>query len=152
MAEPISLHPPPRDPREALYRKLENAPQEHAEALLALLDVLQGLHDRVVLELCKGALGSSDKLLQILVETGNSPEVIRGIRNVAVLAKLADSIEPELLEQLAVAAPKALAEAQKPPGFFELLKRLMSADARRALAASVSLLEAFGNALGSRKP
>ena len=45
MAEPILLKLPPRDPREALYQRLENAPHEHAEALLITYDILQGLHD-----------------------------------------------------------------------------------------------------------
>ena len=36
MAEPILLKLPLRDPREALYQRLENAPHEHAEALLGL--------------------------------------------------------------------------------------------------------------------
>ena len=114
MAEPILLNLPPRDPREALYQRLENAPHEHAEALLTTYDILQGLHDRGFLELAKGALGSSEKVLQILVDTANTPEVIRGIRNAMILAKIADAIDPNLLESLERAVPEGLAEAQKP--------------------------------------
>jgi Cupin len=44
----------PRDPREALYHRLEKAPLEHVEALLAAYEVLQGLHDRGVLETLRG--------------------------------------------------------------------------------------------------
>ena len=87
MAAPILLKLPPQDPREALHRRLEDAPKEHAEALLAACDVLQGLHDKGLLELAKGALGSGEKVLEILVEAGNSPEVIRGIRNFIILTK-----------------------------------------------------------------
>jgi uncharacterized protein YjgD (DUF1641 family) len=50
MAEPIALKLAPRDPREALYHRLENAPREHVEALLASYEVLQGLQDRELLE------------------------------------------------------------------------------------------------------
>ena len=77
MPEPILLKLPPRDPREAFCQRLESAPQEHAEALLTTYDILQGLQDRGILELAKGALGSGDKVLQILVDTANTPEVIR---------------------------------------------------------------------------
>ena len=42
MAAPILLTLPPQDPREALYRQLENAPKEHAEALLAACATLVG--------------------------------------------------------------------------------------------------------------
>jgi len=154
MAEPILLKLPPHDPRETLYRRLENAPKEHAEALLAACDILQGLHDRGILELAKGALGSSEKVLQILVETANTPEVIRGIRNVMILAKIADSIEPELLEGLERAVPEALAEARKPKplGYWQLLKKLFSSDTRRVLAAGACVLDSLGKGLASRKP
>jgi uncharacterized protein YjgD (DUF1641 family) len=154
MAEPIPLNLPPRDPREALYRRLENAPQEHAEALLASYDILQGLHDRGVLELFKGALGSSEKVLQILVDTGNSPEVIRAIRNLMILAKILDAVDPELLESLERAIPKALAEAKtsKAPRPWELIKQASSADTRRALGLLTNTLVAFGRGLRSGKP
>src|SRR5260221_12035132 len=123
MAEPILLKLPPRDPREALYQRLENAPHEHAEALLTTYDIVQGLHDRGILELVRGALGSSEKVLQILVDTANTPEMIRGIRNGMILAKMGATIDPKLLEGLERAVPDGLAEAQKPNpiGFFRLL-------------------------------
>jgi hypothetical protein len=109
MAEPIALKLAPRDPREALYHRLESAPREHVEALLAAYEVLQGLQDRGVLELLRGALGSSDKVLQILVDAVNTPEAIFGIRNFMILIRIAGSLEPELLEALAQAVPEGLA-------------------------------------------
>jgi uncharacterized protein YjgD (DUF1641 family) len=152
MAQPILLNIPPRDPREVLYRRLEEAPQEHAEALLAAYDVLQGLHDRGALELIKGALGSSDKVLQILVDAGNTPEVIRGIRNLMILAKIFDAIEPELLEGLERAAPEGLAAAKKtePLGFLALMKKLFSRDTRRVMSVAACVLESFGKSLGPK--
>jgi uncharacterized protein YjgD (DUF1641 family) len=137
-----------------LYQRLENAPKEHAEALLAACDILQGLHDRGILELAKGALGSGDKVLQILVDTANTPEVIRGIRNAMILAKIADAIDPSLLENLERAVPEGLAEAQKPKplGLFQLLKKLLSHDTRRVLVAGACVLESLGKGLNSQKP
>ena len=114
MAEPIDLKPAPRDPREALYNRLEKAPLEHVEALLAAYEVLQGLHDRGVLETLRGALGSSDKVLQILVDAANTPETITGIRNFLILTRIAGTLESELLEAVAQAAARP-AGATKPP-------------------------------------
>jgi len=153
MAQPIPLNLPPRDPREALFHRLENAPHEHAEALLAAYDVLQKLHDRGVLDLVRSGLGSGDKVLQMLVDATNTPEAIRGMRNLIILAKIADSIEPEFLESLAKAVPASLSEAkkQKPLGLFQLLKKLCSQDTRRALTAMTRVLEAAGKGLGPRK-
>jgi uncharacterized protein YjgD (DUF1641 family) len=149
MAEPIALKLAPRDPREALYHRLESAPREHVEALLAAYEVLQGLQDRGVLELLRGALGSSDKVLQILVDAVNTPEAIFGIRNFMILIRIAGSLEPELLEALAQAVPEGLAQAKMPEplGLWKLLKKLSSQDTRRAMTAMICVLESLGKSL-----
>ena len=154
MAEPILLNLPPQDPREALYRRLENAPKEHAEALLAACDILQGLHDKGVLDLLKGALGSGEKVLEIAVNAANTPEVIHGIRNFIILTKLFATLEPKLLEHLAEAVPKALVEAetQKPLGLLSLLSKLSNQDTRRMLTIMTRVLESLGKDLGSERP
>jgi len=153
MAEPILLKLPPQDPREALYRRLENAPKEHAEALLAACEILQGLHDKGLLELAKGALGSGEKILEILVEAGNSPEVIRGIRNFMILTKLFATLEPKLLEHLADAVPNALVEAKtkKPLGLVGLLGKFSNPNTRRMLTIMTRVLESLGKDLGSER-
>jgi uncharacterized protein YjgD (DUF1641 family) len=151
MAEPIDLKPAPRDPREALYNRLEKAPLEHVEALLAAYEVLQGLHDRGVLETLRGGLGSSDKVLQILVDAANTPEAITGIRNFMILTRIAGTLEPELLEALAEALPEGMAQAKMPEplGLWNLLKKLSSQDGRRALTALTGVLESLGKSLNA---
>jgi len=149
MAQPIPFVPPPHDPREALIRKLENAPQEHAEALLVAYEVLQGLHDRGVLDLLRGGLGSGDKILQMLVEASNKPEAIQGLRNFIILTKLFGSLEPKLLEHLADAVPRALTEAkeEKPLGMLQLLMKASNRDSRRILSVMVRVMETLGKGL-----
>lgn len=151
MADPIVLKIAPRDPREALYHRLEKAPLEHVEALLAAYEVLQGLHDRGVLETLRGALGSSDKVLQILVDAANTPETITGIRNFMILTRIAGTLEPELLEALAQALPEGLAQAKTPEplGLWNLLKKLSSKGTRRALTVMICVLESLGKSLGA---
>ena len=152
MAAPILLNLPPQDPREALYRRLENAPKEHAEALLAACDILQGLHDKGLLELAKGALGSGEQLLEILVETGNNPEVIRGIRNFIILTKLFASLDPKLVENLEQVVPKALVEAktQQPLSLLGLLGKATCADTRRIMTIMIRVVESLGKDLSSK--
>jgi len=149
MAQPIPFVPTPHDPREALIRKLENAPQEHAEALLATYEVLQGLHDRGVLDLLRGGLGSGDKILQMLVEASNKPEAIQGLRNFIILTKLFGSLEPKLLEHLAEAVPRALTEAkeEKPLGIGQLLMKASNRDSRRILSVMIRVMERLGKGL-----
>jgi uncharacterized protein YjgD (DUF1641 family) len=149
MADPILLKFPPEDPRELLRRRLEKAPLEHAEALLALMDVVQELHDKGLLEIAKGALGSGDKVLKIAVDAANSPEVVQAIRNFLILSKLFASLEPKLLEHLADAVPKALVQAkeEKPMGLLALLSMMGSAETRRILGIGARVANALGRDL-----
>ena len=151
MAQPIPLNLPARDPRAELQLRLQNAPFDHAEALLAAYQVLQGLHDRGVFELVRGALGSSDKVLEIVVEAVKAPESIRGMRNLVIFSKVFAGVEPELLEGLARALPEAIAlmkeHESRPPSFWAIFKKFMSKSSRRGLFLVSSLLEAFGRNL-----
>jgi len=153
MAQPIPLQLPARDPHAELQARLENAPLQHAEALLDAYEVLQGLHDRGVFELLRGALGSSDKVLSILVDAAKTPEAIVATRNLLILSKVVFTLEPELLENIAKAVPNSLAQAreQKPLSLWQLFKKMCSQDTRRALSAMLGLLESFGKSLGARK-
>jgi hypothetical protein len=73
MAAPIRFESVRRDAREELLDRLEQAPGEHAEALLAIYDLLQGLHDRGVLDALNGALSSGDFIMETVVETAKYP-------------------------------------------------------------------------------
>jgi len=151
MAQPIHLELPAHDLRTELMARVQNAPAKHAEALLSAYEVLQGLHNRGVLELMRGAIGSSDKVLQIIVEGANAPEAIRGIRNLTILARVLGSIEPELLKGFARLLPEAgtllKAHESRPPGFWRLLKQFTGKNSRRGLFFFGSILEAFGRNL-----
>ncbi len=156
MAQPIHLELLARDPRAELQARLQNAPLEHAEALLAAYEVLQGLHDRGVFELLRGALGSSDKVIEIIVEAAKTPEAIRGIRNTIILAKILGSIEPELVEGIARSLPEAIALTRahqlRPPGFWGLFKEFTNKNSRRGMFLLGSILEAFGRNLPQKEP
>jgi len=156
MARPIPLELPKRDPREELHSRVEKAPAEHAEAILAGFEVLQGLHDRGVLELLRGVLDGGNKILEIVVEATKTPEAIRGIRNLVIMTKIFGSIDPELLKKLAEAIPDVLvgeakAQETEPPGFWEVLHILRSKNLRRGLAVVNNLLEALGRNFSSEK-
>jgi uncharacterized protein YjgD (DUF1641 family) len=149
MAQPTLLELPRPDPWEALHERLKAAPREHAEALLNVYDILQELQDRGVLDLAKGALCSGDQVLQILVNVADTPEMIRGIRNLMILAKIANSFEPEILEAVEQAVQQSLAEARKPKplGIWQLAKKLLSQESRRVLIAAASTLQTVGKSL-----
>lgn len=151
MAHAIPLTVPTRDPRAELKDRLENAPVEHAEALLASLEVLQGLHDSGLLDLARGALGSKDRVLDIAVGTAQSPGSIRALRNLMLLSSMLSAIDPEVLKSFTQAAPKALntmVRQPEPPGLWRLIKDfLWNQDFRHGLAAVNTMLEVLGSSL-----
>jgi uncharacterized protein YjgD (DUF1641 family) len=151
MSSPIPLTLPARNPRAELQARLQNAPLEHAEALLSAYEVLQGLHERGVFELLRGALGSSDKVLEILAEAGKSENAVRGIRNFIILTRTLGTIEPTLVEGFARSLPDAIALTKaygsKPPGLWDILKQFRNRNFRRGLVLVNSMLEAFGRNL-----
>jgi len=153
MAQPIPLEIPPRNPRAELQSRLENAPEEHAEAVLAAYEVLQELHNRGVLEIMRGGLAASDELLQKVVDNAKTPEAIRAIRNLFLLQGILGSIEPELFKAVSRAIPDGVAqvtaERDQSVSLFSLLRRLTSRDSLRGLAAAVDFLQAFGRNLRS---
>ncbi|MDQ1410071.1 MAG: hypothetical protein QOJ41_1806 [Acidobacteriaceae bacterium] len=149
MAKPIPLELPKRDPQEELRSRLEKAPDQHAEALLAGLELLQALHDQGVLEIARGVLGGGNKILEIVVDASKTPEAIRGIRNLVIMTKILGSMDPELLKKFAAAIPDVLvgvakAQETEPPGFWEIFRILRNKNLRRGLAVANNLLEALG--------
>ena len=156
MAKPISLQLPKRDLQQEFRSRLEKAPDQHAEALLASLDVLQSLHDQGVLELLRGVLGGGNKILEIVVDASKTPEAIRGIRNLVIMSKILGAMDPEILKKFTEAMPDALAgaakaQATKPPGFWESLRILRSKNLRRGLAVANKLLETLGRNFSTQK-
>ncbi|MGB6132426.1 MAG: hypothetical protein WCC14_00710 [Acidobacteriaceae bacterium] len=154
MARPISLEVPPRDPREELRRRLEQAPVAHAEALLDSYELLQQLHDHGVFELLRGALGASDTLVETAVKAAKSDESIRAIRNALILGKILGSINPDVLQGVAVAVTETLGCYERPiiepPGLLSLLSQFRHKELRRSMALINKFLETLGNQIKLR--
>jgi uncharacterized protein YjgD (DUF1641 family) len=153
MAQPIPLKFPPRNPRAELHSRLEQAPDQHAEAVLAAYEVLQELHDRGVLDLMRGALAARDEILERVVDNADTPEAMRAIRNLLYWRRILGSIEPEWFKGIFQAIPEGLARAtaerEQPVSLFGLLRRLGNKDTLRGLAAAIDFVQAFGRHLHS---
>lgn len=154
MAQPISLELTARDPRRELLARLENAPVEHAEALLDSYELLQQLHDHGVFDVLRGALGASGRLVESAVAAADSPESVRALRNAIILGKMLSSINPELLQCMAVAVGETLGSERKPvidpPGLFSLLAEFRQPELRRSIALINRFLDVLGNQLKLR--
>jgi uncharacterized protein YjgD (DUF1641 family) len=137
------------DPREALYKKLANAPAAHAEALLDGYEVLQLARDKGLLELAKGALGSGEKLMTQMTEIIGTDEVISLTRNLVIVVKILASLNPQMLEDIEKAVTKNanIAKAEKPPGLLHLLRAFLSAESRRFMGLLAAILQILGHNL-----
>jgi uncharacterized protein YjgD (DUF1641 family) len=153
MAQSIPFHAPPVDGRHALRMKIEQAPEKHAEAILAAYDLLQALHDRGVLDTAASALKATDTMLAAIVDDAKTPAAIRALRNLVFWQQTLGSIEPKWFKGLFQAIPDGLAVAtadrDQPVRLWRLLRRAMSRDSLRGLAAGIDFIESFGRHLHS---
>lgn len=153
MAQPIPLNVPPRNARQELQARLEQAPIEHTAALLDAYELLQQLHDSRVLFALRGALGAGDRIVEKFADAGSSVDSIAAIRNALILAKMLASIDPEVLQGVAVAVAETVKNApnQKPPGLIALLGQFRSVETRRSVAMLNRFLVSLGTQLGLRR-
>jgi uncharacterized protein YjgD (DUF1641 family) len=151
MAQPIPFETPLYDPRTTLRARLEGAPEQHAEALLAAYDVLELLHERGILDIVRSGLAAGDELLDMAVDAARTPEAGRAVRNLLFWQGVLGRIEPEWFQGLFRAIPDGLAMAtaqrDEPVSFWRLLRRAISRDSLRGLTAGIDFIESFGRHL-----
>lgn len=151
MARPIPLEVAPRNPREELRDRLDRAPDEHAEAILAAYELLQEMHDQGVIDMARGVLSARDEILGTLAKNASTPEGVRAIRNLLFWRRVLGSIEPDRFQAIFEAIPEGFAKAtaprSQPVTVFGLLRRAMSRESLYAMAAAVDFLQCFGRRL-----
>lgn len=153
MAMPVPMkHVVQADPREQVLRRIQDAPIAHADAVLSAYELLQQLHDTGTLDVLRGALGAGDVLVEHVVALLTAPESVNALRNLILIGKVLGSINPEVLHAVVEGIPQAAAQTPgaKPPSLFALGRRIASPDARRGLAAAVSVMEVVGRALAKQ--
>jgi uncharacterized protein YjgD (DUF1641 family) len=87
----------PKDSREDLARRLQEAPNEHAEALLAGYDLLQQLHEKGIIDLVNGLLSAGDTVVERVVDVISSREVVTALRMALIFVNLLSSMDPDAL-------------------------------------------------------
>jgi uncharacterized protein YjgD (DUF1641 family) len=135
----------PVDSRADLVRRVEQAPIEHAEAVLATYDLLQRLHEKGLLDLLNGLLSAGDTVVEHVVDVVSSKEMVTALRIGLVFSDLLNSIDADALHKVVAGAGK------ETPSLLTLGKQAASKDARRGLATAVGLLNLFGAALNKQK-
>jgi uncharacterized protein YjgD (DUF1641 family) len=135
----------PVDSRADLVRRVEQAPIEHAEAVLATYDLLQRLHEKGLLDLLNGLLSAGDTVVEHVVDVVSSKEMVTALRMGLIFSNLLYSIDADALHAVVAGAGK------ETPSLLALGKQAASKDARRGLATAVGLLNLFGAALNKQQ-
>ncbi|MCU1314293.1 MAG: hypothetical protein JWM54_2050 [Acidobacteriaceae bacterium] len=150
MAKPVAYRVfTPADAREELKRKIDDAPLDHAQAVLGAYDLLEQAHRSGVLEILRGVLAAQDTLITHIADLLTQPEIVNALRNLMVIGKLVGSINPEVLE---ASLGASVEQGRKgAPSVFSLLGRANTGDARRGLDVAMGLLSALG-AAASKTP
>lgn len=133
----------PLNSREDLIRRIEAAPQEHAQAVLEAYDLLENLHRKGIFSALNGALEASDTLINHIVGIVSSKEAVTATRIGLTLINLLSSLDANQIS-------KILTESkEEPPSLLAIAKLANTKDARRGMATGLSLLSAFGAALAA---
>jgi uncharacterized protein YjgD (DUF1641 family) len=144
MSKPIALTIAPRDPKRELLARLEQAPAEHAAALLDGYELLQELHEHGVFTLARGVLGAKETLIETAAAEANKDAAIRAMRNAILLGKLLAAVDPEVLEAACSAVSATVGDGarlkQEPPTLLGVMKSLMSRDFRWGMGLANTLL------------
>ena len=150
MANPIAFQVKRADPRVDLQKRLDAAPEEHAEALLVAWDLLQAMHDQGVLDTINGMVSAKDTIFATLARYGKTPEGVAAIRNAIALLRVLMTVDPEMLDSLTRAVASAGQEhksEEKPPSLWQLAKRATGEDSRRGLSFMTLALANIGKML-----
>ena len=136
----------PVDARVDLIKRVEGAPVEHAEAVLAGYELLQQLHEKGILELLTGLLTAGETAVNHVVGIISSPQAVTATRLGLMMVNMLGSIDADKISTALAAGSK------EPPSLLAMGKQATSKEARRAMAVGLGLLTAFGEALEKSKP
>ena len=148
MAQPIRTYTPHRNEQEELRTKVEDAPAQHAKAVLAAYQLLQEAQDHGVLDTLRGAIGAGDAIVDKVSEFASTREGIRAMRNFLALSRMFANLDPEKVDTVANAITenqcRGNAPGCEPPSILKSLQRMNSRNSRRTLATIAAVTDAFG--------
>lgn len=151
MAQPIPLDITTHPHQGELLDRLNRAPEEHAAALLAGLELLQLLHDQGILDVLRGAVSAGGPISEQLSKATESKESIRALRNAFLIGRMLSSIDPQVMSHIATAVEETLGPNTPPehevPRLFSLIGYFQHKYVRRGLTVVVRFLAALGRQL-----
>jgi uncharacterized protein YjgD (DUF1641 family) len=128
-----------------LIRRINQAPVEHAEAVLAGYDLLQRLFEKGIIDLFNGLLSAGDTVIDRMADVVSSKEAISALRVALIFGRPLTSIDPDKLSAVLLNASK------EAPSLLSIGKQTASKDTRRVMALVIGLSNVLGQALNQSK-
>jgi hypothetical protein len=136
----------PKNSRYDLIRRLEEAPEKHAEAILNTYELLQRLHEKGLIDIANGLLSASDTVIERVADVVSSKQAITALRLALIGANLLDSVDPDKVSAV-FSAPKS-----KPHTLWSVIKKAVSSYFLLVFTTAVDLFNVFGSSVRHRKP
>ncbi|MFC7394913.1 DUF1641 domain-containing protein [Scopulibacillus cellulosilyticus] len=135
--------------------QLLSALLDNKEAILSLIDIVDKLQDRGILDLLNALFGQGDKVLAIAARELNKPGISNTLDHTMNLAQMVGNLEVQKLKGLIDHVNAGIDEAEKQvnsgekTSLFDLIKVLKDPDVNRAVTALVGFLKGAGKIQGA---
>jgi len=136
----------PRDSRDDLIRRLEEAPEKHAEAILNAYELLQRLHEKGLIDTANGLLSASDTVIERVTDVVSSKQAITALRLALICGKLIDGVDPDKVSAI-LSVPR-----NKPHTLWRVIKQAVASYFRLVLVTAIELVKVFGHSVRNREP
>jgi hypothetical protein len=136
----------PRDSRDDLIRRLEEAPEKHAEAILNAYELLQRLHEKGLIDVANGLLSASDTVIERVTDVVSSKQAITALRLALICGKLIDGVDPDKVSAI-LSVPR-----NKPHTLWRVIKQAVASYFRLVLVTAIELVKVFGHSVRNREP
>jgi uncharacterized protein YjgD (DUF1641 family) len=145
MAAPVAFRVfTPEDSRSDLIRRIENAPTEHAEAILEGYELLQRLHDVGALAIANGMIDAGAMLTDKVTDAVSSKQAVTAMRVGLIFGDILTSLDPNRVQQMVDDAKRTT------PSWFSLLRGALSCETRQALGLGIGLMKMAGEVIGQK--
>ena len=155
MARPIRSRPAPSSGSRpaALAETLGPELDASATSIRELLELARLLDERGVLRFSSDVLRSEDRLVGVLTDRLDPASIRRAVRNLEVLVRTFERLDPKTLAALTSGVPAALeeahrAEGDRPMGLLEIATAVRDPEVNRGVRMVLGLLRGIGRSAG----
>jgi hypothetical protein len=145
MAMPVEFREfTPKDSRNDLARRLEQAPHRHAEAILATYELLERMHETGLIDMANGLLSARDTVVERATDVVSSRRSVTALRLALIFGNLLDTVDPDRVAEV------LLLQKNQPHTLWTVIKHAVASYFRLVLITAIELFRVFGRSVHRR--